>query len=284
MGTVTDSEQVTFHARPLGPRGSRGVVGSADPAAELTPTAAAVLCAIPAWWVARATKVGLSGKWLDVHQALNVEPPLVLAVGVVGLLLLGHSRRLEHPFLPLPLLRFPVFAAATGLAPLLGAGIFGGVSYFPLYLQKHFGMDSLQAGRAMLPMMMGWVACSSQSARLGLRFGYAPVVGLSSLGLLFGYLSLCFGWVAPGQIGLGMAGGLSFTPLTLSVQEAVAREQLGQTTASVVFLRTLGASLGTAVLGAVLHGWGFVWMFRVGAFLAGLALLAFLPYRRALIS
>lgn len=79
MGTVTDSEQVTFHARPLGPRGSRGVVGSADPAAELTPTAAAVLCAIPAWWVARATKVGLSGKWLDVHQALNVEPPLVLA-------------------------------------------------------------------------------------------------------------------------------------------------------------------------------------------------------------
>lgn len=230
--------------------------------------------------------LGLFVSWmlLTLRVTHAFQPLLVLAVGVVGLLLLGHSRRLEHPFLPLPLLRFPVFAAATGLAPLLGAGIFGGVSYFPLYLQKHFGMDSLQAGRAMLPMMMGWVACSSQSARLGLRFGYAPVVGLSSLGLLFGYLSLCFGWVAPGQIGLGMAGGLSFTPLTLSVQEAVAREQLGQTTASVVFLRTLGASLGTAVLGAVLHGWGFVWMFRVGAFLAGLALLAFLPYRRALIS
>lgn len=79
METVTDSQEVTFHARPLGPRGSRGLVGSADPAAELTPTAAAVLCAVPAWWVAKASKAGLSGKWLDVHQALDVEPPLVLA-------------------------------------------------------------------------------------------------------------------------------------------------------------------------------------------------------------
>lgn len=223
------------------------------------------------------------GLGLFVSWMLVTLIGVALAVVPLGLLLLWHSRRLEHPFLPLPLLRFPVFAAATGLAPLLGAGIFGGVSYFPLYLQEHFGMDSLQAGRAMLPMMLGWVACSSQSARLGLRFGYAPVVGLSALGLFVAYVSLCFGGVVVGQIGLGMAGGLSFTPLTLSVQEAVAREQLGQTTASVVFLRTLGASLGTALLGAVLHGFGFGWMFRVGALIAGLSLLAFLPYRRALL-
>lgn len=65
-------------ARPLGARGSRGLVGSADPAAELTPVAAAVLAAIPAWWSARAARVGLSGEWLDVHVALDATPPLVL--------------------------------------------------------------------------------------------------------------------------------------------------------------------------------------------------------------
>lgn len=231
-------------------------------------------------WLGLALFVG----WmlLTLRATDAYRPVLLAGVILVGLLLLAHSRRLEHPFLPLPLLRFPVFASATLLAPLLGAGIFGGVSYFPLFLQQHFGMDSLQAGKAMLPMMLGWVACSWQSARLGMRFGYAPIVGLSALGMFTGYVSMCHGWVVPGQIGLGMAGGLSFTPLTLSVQEAVAREQLGQTTAAVVFLRTLGASLGTAVLGAVLHAAGFVWMFWVGALISGFALLAFFPYRRAL--
>lgn len=65
-------------ARPLGARGSRGLVGSADPAAELTPVAAAVLAAIPAWWSARATRAGLVGEWTDVHFAVDVLPPLVL--------------------------------------------------------------------------------------------------------------------------------------------------------------------------------------------------------------
>lgn len=73
------STQLVLAARELGARGSRATVGSADPAAELTPTAAAVLAAIPAWWAARAAEVGLEGKWLDVHAAVETGPPLELA-------------------------------------------------------------------------------------------------------------------------------------------------------------------------------------------------------------
>ncbi|MFI8632313.1 Eco57I restriction-modification methylase domain-containing protein [Microbacterium sp. NPDC077663] len=76
MSTLADVTQIL--ARPLGPRGSRGLVGSADPAAELTPVAVAVLAAIPAWWSARATRAGLAGEWTDVHFAVDVLPPLVL--------------------------------------------------------------------------------------------------------------------------------------------------------------------------------------------------------------
>lgn len=62
-------------ARELGARGSRREVSSADPAAELTPTAAAVVAAIPAWWAVRAEAAGLSGEWLDVEQAIDALPP-----------------------------------------------------------------------------------------------------------------------------------------------------------------------------------------------------------------
>jgi len=65
-------------ARDLGARGSRADVASADPAAELSPTAAAVLAAIPTWWRAQATAAGLEGDWLDVHRAIDAKSPINL--------------------------------------------------------------------------------------------------------------------------------------------------------------------------------------------------------------
>lgn len=50
-------------------------MASADPAAELTPTASAVIAAIPAWWSARAGRYGFTGRWLDVAEAIDSLPP-----------------------------------------------------------------------------------------------------------------------------------------------------------------------------------------------------------------
>lgn len=74
---VSEAVQSHQHDRPLGSRGSRGEISNAD-AAELTPTAVAVLAAIPAWWKAQAISAGLSGPWLDVEHAVRAEPPVAL--------------------------------------------------------------------------------------------------------------------------------------------------------------------------------------------------------------
>ncbi len=218
----------------------------------------------------------------------NLDPGFIFGVILVGGILLIYSKGRKHPFLPLPLLRYRVFRGTLLLAPLIGAAVFGAVNFFPLFLQRQFGLDDMGAGRAMLPLSLGWVFCSGLSARLALRFGPARVVGASTLGLLAGYAALAYrqsvGTVGLGEIGLAMAGGLSFTPLTLSVQDEVPREELGQATSAIVFLRTLGSSLGTAVLGSVLHQFGFAWMFPAGLILAVCALLAWLPYRQAVSS
>lgn len=65
--------------RPLGARGSRRVIGSAEASSELSPTASAVLAALPSWWSARAEGVGLTDQWLDVTRAVDAEPPFSMS-------------------------------------------------------------------------------------------------------------------------------------------------------------------------------------------------------------
>jgi adenine-specific DNA-methyltransferase len=69
-------EQKALFARALGARGSRSGVADANPGADLTPTAAAVLAAIPSWWTAQATAAGLNGRWLDVQECVDAPAPV----------------------------------------------------------------------------------------------------------------------------------------------------------------------------------------------------------------
>ncbi|MGW7645039.1 Eco57I restriction-modification methylase domain-containing protein [Streptomyces bobili] len=75
VAALSEALENASAARPLGSRGSRGAVADSDPA-ELTPTATAVLAAIPAWWRAQATAVGLTGRWLEIETALQAVPPV----------------------------------------------------------------------------------------------------------------------------------------------------------------------------------------------------------------
>lgn len=70
---------VLLEERPLGARGSRRVISSAEASCELSPTASAVLAALPSWWSTRAEGSGLSGKWLDVTLAVDAEPPFSMS-------------------------------------------------------------------------------------------------------------------------------------------------------------------------------------------------------------
>lgn len=69
----------TLQDRPLGARGSRRIISSAETSSELSPTASAVLAALPSWWSARAEAAGLTGDWLDVTMAVNALPPFSMS-------------------------------------------------------------------------------------------------------------------------------------------------------------------------------------------------------------
>lgn len=66
-------------ARSLGARGSRAAVGPDDPAQTAGEAARAVLAGASGWWERAARAAGLSGRWLQLEEAIDglTPPPLV---------------------------------------------------------------------------------------------------------------------------------------------------------------------------------------------------------------
>jgi MFS family permease len=108
-------------------------------------------------------------------------------------------------------------------------------------------------------MMLGWVLASVVGGRLLLRMGYRTVAlsGMTSLTLGALLLSLLGAQASRIEImaylsmmGIGM--GLSIPAFLIAVQTGVERRQLGTATSTLQFSRSMGGTLGVAVMGVYL--------------------------------
>jgi EmrB/QacA subfamily drug resistance transporter len=189
-------------------------------------------------------------------------PSALLALGALlgGVLLLRHERRQAHPFLPLELLRQPAIAW-TGLTVLMStACMFAMVFFLPVYLQLGRHGSAAHAGLLLLPMTLGLVLGSNLTGRVLARTrrpDLPPRFGLA----LAGAAMLVQGLVPGGFVliaVLGMVTGLGFGTVMptsqLLVQTVAGRSRLGAAAATVSLARSSGASLGTALFGALVFG------------------------------
>ena len=139
-------------------------------------------------------------------------------------------------------------------------GMFGGLAALPLYLQIVKGATATQAGLMLLPMTLGIMAGSIVSGQLISRTGryrHFPIIGSVLLVLsLFGFHYVGADtdlWkVMIGMFFFGIGLGFNFQPLTLAVQNAVDRKDMGVATSSATFTRQIGGTLGTAVFLSIL--------------------------------
>ena len=185
-----------------------------------------------------------------------------LAVAAVALLSLfvAWEARAREPILPLRLFRNPVFTVAGAITGLLGLALFGAVVYLPEYLQVVQGASAISSGLQLIPLTLGIVVASAGCGQLVSRTGrykVFPVVGATLLTAGFWLLAhiqvttttaALSGWML--VVGLGI--GCIMQIAVLAVQNSVAYQDLGTATSAMVFFRTLGGSLGTALFGAVL--------------------------------
>jgi EmrB/QacA subfamily drug resistance transporter len=168
--------------------------------------------------------------------------------------------RVRDPLLPLSLFRGRTFSVSSAAGLLIGAILFTITIYVPVFVQGVFGDSATQSGVILLPLLLSWVLASIVSGQIVSRTGRYRLLPIAGSALvLLGVLVLtrlgpdsprAVAAVAMGLTGLGM--GSMFQVFMVATQTAVRENQMGVSTATLLFFRSMGGSLAVAGMGAVL--------------------------------
>lgn len=192
--------------------------------------------------------------------------PQIVALAVAGVLLavvfVRVERRAAEPVLPPKLFRIRTFTLAAVISFVVGFAMFGAMTYLPTFLQVVQGVTPTMSGVHLLPMVFGLLIASTASGQIVSRTGRWKVfpvagTGITALGLLLlhqldEHSSTALMSVYFFVFGVGL--GLVMQVLVLIVQNAVPYEDLGVATSGATFFRSIGASFGVAVFGAIFAG------------------------------
>ncbi len=175
-------------------------------------------------------------------------------------LLLRQERVARVPLLPVSLLRQPGIWHTDALAFFHGAYLVSLITYLPIYLQVARGAGPGQAGLLLLPLTMliavGSIATGRAMSRTGLgaifpSFGM-PAIAVLTVTLAFLIPHLSFRQIPFLFAALAVVCGTVMPVVQTTVQFVAGRAQLGAASATVQFSRSVGAAVGTALVGAVL--------------------------------
>jgi MFS family permease len=187
----------------------------------------------------------------------------IVALGVGGVLLLvgfvAAERRAAEPVLPLSLFRNRVFAVTSAIGLVVGFALFGALTYLPLFLQIVNEASPTSSGLQILPVMAGLLITSIASGQVISRTGrYKPFPIVGTAVMIVGLVLLSTMDASTNEVEaslfmfvLGLGLGLVMQVLVLAVQNAVEYKDLGVATSGATLFRSIGGSVGTAVLGAI---------------------------------
>ncbi len=189
--------------------------------------------------------------------------PLIVGLGLAGLALLSVflpvERRAREPVLPPRLLFNRVFIVCSAVSLIVGFALFGAVVYLPLFLQVVKGSSPTASGLQLVPLMGGLLITSIASGQIITRTGryrWFPITGTAVMVLGLVLLTrlgiqTTRGVVSLFMFVLGLGLGMVMQVLVLAVQNAVEYRDLGAATSGATLFRSIGGSLGTAVLGSI---------------------------------
>jgi MFS family permease len=193
--------------------------------------------------------------------------PFIVAAGVVVLTAFRRWEQREVRLGRVPLLRpdlLPIKQLRAGLSMFLSSYLIMNGSFFilPLYLQLVLGKDALHTGITILPISIAMMIAAVVGGRLSDRVSPRRIVQVG-LGLLFVALIGMGASISPSLtsplflVSLGVFGagiGLAVSQLGNVVMSAVDQSRTSEVGGLQGAAQSLGSSLGTALIGAVLLG------------------------------
>lgn len=187
----------------------------------------------------------------------------VLAIGVFcvsSVLLVIQELRARDPMISFSLWGHRSITAVNGATLMAAMGLMGLTTFLPMYVQAVLHRSPVVAGLALTMLMVGWPSGATIAARSFRRFGLRQIIIAGSTLIPAG--AIVFVLLTPesspvvagfGSLVMGFGMGLVSVSSLVLIQEIVDWSQRGSVTASNIFARNLGSTLGATVLGAVLN-------------------------------
>lgn len=188
----------------------------------------------------------------------------ILGLYGVGAAMLGmfvwNEGRVEEPVIPLALWKSRVFTLSNLSNLFISMGMFGAILYIPLYAQGVMGLGIAESGMILIPLTVSMIVVSTIVGRLITRTGRYKAFTLAGTAVMaFGYFLLSQlgygstrGDLITSSVVVGLGLGAVLQTYVLIVQNSTTRDMLGVSTAVVQFSRSAGATLGTAIFGAII--------------------------------
>ncbi|MET8676901.1 MDR family MFS transporter [Streptomyces sp. NPDC004647] len=196
---------------------------------------------------------GVAWPWLSAPSLTLFGAGAVCAAATVWI-----ERRAAEPIIPGWVWKRRPIAAVNLSLGALGLLMVAPTVFLPTYAQSVLGLGPIAAGFVLSVMTLSWPLSAALSSRVYDRIGFRQSaligIGLAAL-VLLAFPLLPFPG-APWQpalimLLLGAALGIFQLPLIVGVQATVPWAERGTATASVLFCRQVGQSLGAALFGAV---------------------------------
>src|SRR4051812_3619042 len=190
----------------------------------------------------------------------NVIGGLVVGAVLLVLFVLHALRAGGRALIDLRLFRDRAFAAASGTTLVFGMSLFGAMFVLPLYYQVARGEGALTAGLLLAPQGLGAATAMPIAGRLTDRVGAGRVVPFGVVLALLGtgvYTQLdattSYGLLAVALYIRGVGLGSTMMPSMAAAYQTLDRPAVPRATTTINIIRTIGGSLGTAILSVVLE-------------------------------
>lgn len=179
--------------------------------------------------------------------------------------------RAAAPIVPIRLFTHRTIAAGSAVSAIVGVGLFSITAYLPTYFQMAYRTSATVSGLVPIATVFGMLVSNLVSGWLVSRTGHYrafPLIGttLGAVGLLVMSLlplglPLWVPTVVMAVVGLGTGAFMSL--IVAVVQSAAPARELGSVTAAVNLVRSVGATVATAVIGGVI-GFGVAALLPTG--------------------